>query len=588
MANRIPIWNLYKTTNGFISDTARTEDTVSFILESGQIFIGEAPCTNPIKFVVEFPTIDIMKGIIYIKTSTFEGRQWNGTQWLTVIQPLVDSIVNAEDNCIVSVKALKDYIHGLLETDTPVDMSSIDTVLTPNALNAYLNDIIETVNPVNTASKTTIMTPNALSEYIAALIISDIAGKETDVEHVVTPKAVHTLIDSLIIDTVTDDISAEGKVPQSIAVKRYVDQKTEKVPTTPYIEGLSFDPITSGVVATYSDGNKAKTTLSSLITNIEFDTSMNKLRFDFPDGTYGSASIPSSSKMSSYRLSTGTSSIILIFEDGSEFTINIGDLISSGATASILTKPSSTANVKVDTDNKLIVDVAISLTEGNDLEVVLDSGFEGLYVPKRMSKIMSPTQNSIVIATSDGNVRSAEVFISADQIASDSDDTKVPTAKTVYSLVSDKIKDFKTSTKFGNLLEFYSSGDESGFYVGYGDKNTDCPYFIKFETGTFDVDEILLASADGKAKPSNVFIATYIDDTKLLTDGSNIPNLGAIVDYMSRAFTTYDQGVDVKISNTLKTFLTNIQAENIFVEENDLFKSISLESDWDGEVIIDG
>lgn len=87
-------------------------NSLYFITDTKQIYLGTDLYTGQVQFVSEFPATP-SQGIIYVNSTTHETKVWNGTSWDVMIPPIKSDIATASDTDLVNAKAIKDYLAGI-------------------------------------------------------------------------------------------------------------------------------------------------------------------------------------------------------------------------------------------------------------------------------------------------------------------------------------------------------------------------------------------------------------------------------------------------------------------------------------------
>lgn len=87
----------------------KVAENMYFLKDTREIYRGNDPFTEAVILYTELPVAGIAVNRLYINSTTLEGRIWNGTEWKTVIKPVVDT-VEAEGTDPVSGKAVAAYV----------------------------------------------------------------------------------------------------------------------------------------------------------------------------------------------------------------------------------------------------------------------------------------------------------------------------------------------------------------------------------------------------------------------------------------------------------------------------------------------
>lgn len=90
-----------------------TANDLYFITDTKQIYVGEDLYTGQVQFVDAFPETP-SQGIIYVNATTHETKVWNGTAWNVMVPPISADITTASDTDLVTAKAIKDYVSGIV------------------------------------------------------------------------------------------------------------------------------------------------------------------------------------------------------------------------------------------------------------------------------------------------------------------------------------------------------------------------------------------------------------------------------------------------------------------------------------------
>lgn len=86
----------YITRNDYdnINDSIRTPDKLFFIKDTNEIFCGEEPFKDYIiVYNTDIPTTTLL-GRLYVHAHTLESKIFDGTSWVTIINPVIDIRVN--------------------------------------------------------------------------------------------------------------------------------------------------------------------------------------------------------------------------------------------------------------------------------------------------------------------------------------------------------------------------------------------------------------------------------------------------------------------------------------------------------------
>lgn len=92
----------------------KTSDKLYFLSDTKQIYRGTELFTQAIELYTTTPPETPAVGRIYVDSATLEGRIYNGSDWVTVIQPVQASLTSTDTTKPVSGKAVADYVAGQL------------------------------------------------------------------------------------------------------------------------------------------------------------------------------------------------------------------------------------------------------------------------------------------------------------------------------------------------------------------------------------------------------------------------------------------------------------------------------------------
>lgn len=101
-----------------------TKDTNTLYFVDGVIYKGDAPYSQKVEMVSAFPETDnAAQGVLYVNSSTYESKFFNGTDFTTVFVGTVGNMDDAgNDNKVVTQAAVKAYVtKQLADADIPTD-----------------------------------------------------------------------------------------------------------------------------------------------------------------------------------------------------------------------------------------------------------------------------------------------------------------------------------------------------------------------------------------------------------------------------------------------------------------------------------
>ena len=100
---------------------SKNENALYFLTDVHKLYKGSTLFTQTVEVVTSFPDSGV-QGVIYVKSGTYETRQWNGTAWVTLALPVATSITDSSDNSAVpTALAVKNDVDGqITEVNTGV------------------------------------------------------------------------------------------------------------------------------------------------------------------------------------------------------------------------------------------------------------------------------------------------------------------------------------------------------------------------------------------------------------------------------------------------------------------------------------
>ena len=100
----------------------KTSDKLFFLSDTKEIYRGTERFTQACELYTTTPPTTPAVGRLYIESTTLEGRIYNGSDWQTVIRPVVATLTSTDTQSPVSGKAVADYVATQLSgVSTDVD-----------------------------------------------------------------------------------------------------------------------------------------------------------------------------------------------------------------------------------------------------------------------------------------------------------------------------------------------------------------------------------------------------------------------------------------------------------------------------------
>ena len=88
----------------------KTSDKLFFLSDTKEIYRGTERFTQACELYTTTPPTTPAVGRLYIESTTLEGRIYNGSDWQTVIRPVVATLTTSDTQSPVSGKAVADYV----------------------------------------------------------------------------------------------------------------------------------------------------------------------------------------------------------------------------------------------------------------------------------------------------------------------------------------------------------------------------------------------------------------------------------------------------------------------------------------------
>lgn len=135
--------NITKAEYDAADDTERTDDKIYFLKDTNEIYKGSKLFTNSVEFVTAYPSNPSISRI-YVDKSTYEGKVYNGSEWVTVIQPIQSTIDILNTSKPVSGFAVYSFVNELIDAvNNNIEFHShtvSDITNFPINISAFTND----------------------------------------------------------------------------------------------------------------------------------------------------------------------------------------------------------------------------------------------------------------------------------------------------------------------------------------------------------------------------------------------------------------------------------------------------------------
>lgn len=240
----------------------KNEDALYFLTDVHKLYKGDTLFTHAVEVVSSFPDRGT-PGVIYVKNSTYEARQWNNNTWATLAPPTVTSIgSSASDNEVPTVLAVKNYVAGKI--------AEVNT------------DISDVVSNVTFADKS----------------LSVQKGTGTP-----TVTALTGFVDGASYDGATGTLSftTNGGAPVTV-----------NLPVENFLSAASFDNTTNILTLTLTDGETVTCNLADLVG-----------AYTGGDGATANVTVSNGVVTASVNVSNDTGNIVQSKSDGLFATVNV-------------------------------------------------------------------------------------------------------------------------------------------------------------------------------------------------------------------------------------------------------------------------
>lgn len=103
------------------------ENAIYFLTDTRKIMKGSGDFTEAVRFYTGTKPTAPAQGVVYINSTTLKGEVYNGTAWVTVIEPVVSTITEDDTVSPVTGKAVADYVKGKFGGTDTVKAVSYDS-----------------------------------------------------------------------------------------------------------------------------------------------------------------------------------------------------------------------------------------------------------------------------------------------------------------------------------------------------------------------------------------------------------------------------------------------------------------------------
>ena len=136
------------TSAQFKALSAKDENALYFITDTGDLYKGSVRYSFPVKQVTDFPATG-ESGVIYV-SATGEAKIWAGTSYIALGSNMVDNFVSAAERYVVTDSEAG---RGIYTGMNPGDIGILFTMNTGSQLFVRLTDLVDTYTADNTAAK---------------------------------------------------------------------------------------------------------------------------------------------------------------------------------------------------------------------------------------------------------------------------------------------------------------------------------------------------------------------------------------------------------------------------------------------------
>lgn len=371
-----------------IFDAASVEEKTSnklfFLSDTGEIYRGTQNFTESVILYTEEPTVKAV-GKLYVNSNTLEGKVWNGSAWVTVIQPVQATMDSTNSNLPVSGKAVGDYVAEQIKSVTGSNglVSKVGYTADTNALTVTMADgSSESVPMTNVAADLVYDKTTGLLQVKNAQGTTIGTGINLDLERFVS-SAEYDAENKKIVLSFNDD----GQ-PLEIEVGDLVDTYTGAVSETVNLT-VTGNQFTAEVIVASTEGNLLQKTANGLyVAPVDLSGKMDK----DTDAVQGN----------------------LAHFDANGNAVDAGVKV-GGATLNA--EPSTTT---------LATEAAVAA-----IRTALQTSIDG-----KMAKVETGKANELLVATADGNAQVSGVKVGGAVMAEAPDAATVATEAAVQTYVT--------------------------------------------------------------------------------------------------------------------------------------------------------
>lgn len=123
-----------------------TDEMLCFLSDTGELYRGTKMFNESVVLYDELPVSGIAMGKLYINSATLEGRIWNGSAWVTVINPVAATVDAGNTTAPVTGSAVASYVSERIQ-----EVTGSAAVVTSVAYTAATNTLVVTTGDGETS-----------------------------------------------------------------------------------------------------------------------------------------------------------------------------------------------------------------------------------------------------------------------------------------------------------------------------------------------------------------------------------------------------------------------------------------------------
>jgi hypothetical protein len=397
--------------------SVKTADKLYFISDTAEIYRGTKKFDAAVELYTTTKPTTPAVGRLYVESTTLEGNIWNGSAWVTVIQPVQSSLSTTDTTKPVSGKAVSDYVATVIGTSADIVKNLAYTKSTATLTATLGDDTTKDIQIENLGATL------AYDKKTGALTLQDINGT--------------TLGDAINLD-----------------LERFVSAAT-------------YDPDTNKITLSFNDNSDP----------LEIDVADLVDTYTVEDTTSIDLELDSSNKITAaLKLSADSNNALTVKTDGLFLSLANYQALVTGATANDVATLNANGQV---IDSGVTVGGATLATSVSDKTLATEAAVEAIRsalqtnIDGKIAKLEGATAGHIVSVSTDGTqVTDSGLSAGGAELAETTSDKTLATEKAVEAAITAlKVGDKQDKDKDaveGNLAKFDANGNsvDAGIVAG--------------------------------------------------------------------------------------------------------------------------